>query len=347
MVAELSSGQGIRFRKREHLDIFLDSDVSSRELSNGFDEYEFIHQGLPEINLSAVDTRVQLFGRSLAAPILISPMVGGIEEAIGINRNLARSAQALGLAMGVGSQRCGIDDPETTSTYYVRDIAPDILLFANLGAIQLNNGYSVAQCRQAVDMIGADCLVLHLNPLQEALQASGNTNFVNLLSKIEEVCRLMPVPVIVKEVGFGISEPVAAKLLSAGVSGIDVAGAGGTSFSRIERLRANRFTQSLDDPFITWGIRTADSLNMVMRSAPGIPVIASGGIRTGVDIAKAIALGADAVGIGGPLLKTAAVSTQDVIEYLNDIIEQLRIAMFCIGASTVSQLKGSPLLKHR
>jgi isopentenyl-diphosphate Delta-isomerase len=346
-VAELSSGQGIQYRKREHLNIILDGDMSSVNYSNGFDEYEFVHQSLPEIDLNEVNTGIRLFDHCLAAPILISSMVGGIEDARSINRHLAEAAQTLGLAMGIGSQRCAIDKPETIPTYQVRDIAPDILLFANLGAIQLNNGYSIDQCREAVEMIGADCLILHLNPLQEALQPGGNTNFHGLLHKIEGVCRLMSVPVIVKEVGFGISESVAASLLNAGVAGIDIAGGGGTSFSRVEKLRTTGPASNGIYPFDTWGIRTAESLTMVRRVAPDLPVIASGGIRSGVDAVKAIALGANAAGIGGALLKAATVSAQEVIDLLKDIIEQLRIAMFCIGASKIEQLKGTSLLKHR
>jgi isopentenyl-diphosphate Delta-isomerase len=189
--------------------------------------------------------------------------------------------------------------------------------------------------------------MLHLNPLQEALQPGGNTNFRGLLRKIEDVCRLMQVPVIVKEVGFGISESVATSLFSAGVAGIDVAGGGGTSFSRVEKLRTTDPDSNEIDPFNTWGIRTAESLTMVRRVAPDLPVIASGGIRSGVDAAKAIALGANAAGIGGALLKAATISTQEVVDLLKDIIEQLRIAMFCIGASKIEQLKGTSLLKHR
>jgi isopentenyl-diphosphate Delta-isomerase len=346
-VTELSSRQNIQYRKKEHLNIVLDSDRSQENGVTGFEEFDFVHQALPEINLSEVETGIRLFGHKLAAPLIISSMVGGIEEAKSINRHLAEAAQISGLAMGVGSQRCAIDKPETSPTYQVRDIAPDILLFANLGAIQLNNGYSIDECRKAVEMIAADGLILHLNPLQEALQHEGNTNFRGLLSKIEKVCRAIPIPVIVKEVGFGISESVAVKLVEAGVAGIDVAGRGGTSFSKVERLRSTAIVTEEMTPFDTWGIRTVDSLTMARQAVPNLPVIASGGIRNGVEVAKAIALGADAVGIGGALLKAATVSTQEVVEYLNEIVKQLRTAMFCIGTMKVEQLKGSPYLKRR
>jgi len=272
-------------------------------------------------------------------------MVGGIDEALVLNRNLAVAAEELGLAMGVGSQRCGLDDPGSIVSYLVRDVAPDILLFANLGAVQLNYGYSVDHCRRAVDMIGADVLVLHLNPLQEALQPEGNADFEGLLGKIETVCRELEVPVVVKEVGFGISRDVAARLVDAGVAGIDVAGAGGTSFSCIEISRAAGADHN--DAFSEWGIATAESLKMVRLAAPNLPVIASGGIRTGVEVAKAIALGADAAGIGAPLLKSAANSASDVVQQLSGIVKDLRIAMFCTGCSTIDELKNTNLLVQR
>jgi len=342
----VKSAGDILARKKEHLNIALDRDIPSGNLTNGLDKFEFIHQGLPEIDLADVDISLLLFGRHLDAPLVISPMVGGIEEAAFINRNLAEAAQTLGLAMGVGSQRCAIDSPENAATFRVRDVAPDILLFANLGAIQLNNGYSVDHCRKAVEMIKADGLVLHINPLQEALQPGGNTNFAGLLSKIEAVCRALTVPLLIKEVGFGISEKTAARLADVGISGIDVAGAGGTSFSWIERLRShNPHLQT--DPFGDWGIPTAESILMVRRAAPGLPLIASGGIKNGVEAAKAIALGADAVGMGGVLLRLAAISAQDVVDFLTAVIHELRTAMFCIGAADLEQLKKTPYLRGR
>ena len=328
-------------RKREHLDIALTGDVSPGSISKGFDAYRFVHQALPEIDLSSVDTSTQLFGRVLKAPLLISPMVGGIEEAATINRNLAMAAQDLGLGMGVGSQRCALDDSESVSSYTVRDVAPDILLFANLGAVQLNHGYTVEHCRRAVDMIGADALMLHLNPLQEALQSEGNTDFAGLLKRIEAVCRRLEVPVIVKEIGFGISSEVASRLVAAGVRGIDVAGAGGTSFSRIETTREHG--QEAEDAFSSWGIPTAESVKMVRTAAPDITLIASGGVRTGVEVAKSIALGADAAGIGAPLLKPASISHSEVVDCIKGIIKDLRISMFCAGVGSIGRLKNCTL----
>lgn len=349
-MAELSdtTNQANRKRKEKHLHIVLNNDVEFKEVATGLEDYYFIHQALPEIDLASVDLSTRLFGKTLSAPLVVSSMVGGIAAARRINRNLARAAQAMNLAMGIGSQRCFIDSPETAATYQVRPVAPDILLLANLGAVQLNYGYGVAECRRAVAMLEADALILHLNPLQEALQLEGNTNFAGLLSKIEAVCRQLAVPVIVKEVGWGISEDVTRKLAAAGVIGIDVAGAGGTSWSEVERHRTNNeLTNNIATTFASWGIPTAESIGMVRRAAPQLALIASGGIRTGLDIAKAMALGADAAGIAAPLLKAANVSTKAVLFALQEIIEELRIAMFGIGATNLQELKNSPFLKRR
>jgi len=332
-------------RKEEHLRINLEEDVQFKSLTTGFENYFFIHQALPEIDFSAIDLSLTLFGKSLKAPLIISPMTGGTEAAKGINQNLAQAAQALGIALGVGSMRAATEEPQLIYTYQVRHVAPDILLFANLGAVQLNYGYGIEECLRAVEVIQADALMLHLNPLQEALQWNGNTDFTGLLPKIEELCRKLPIPVVVKEVGCGISEEVARKLASVGVAGIDVAGAGGTCWSEIEGYRSN--SKPLTAAFSSWGIPTAESIKMARRGAQGTIIIASGGIRTGVEAAKAIALGADAVGIAAPLLKVALISANQVIESLHIIIEQMMITMFCIGAATLKQLKDSPLLKRR
>jgi len=330
-------------RKQDHLNISLDYNVGGG-VSTGLEEYTFLHQALPEMDMAGIDLSTTLFGKKLAAPLVISPMVGGIDAAAGINRSLAEAAQALGLAMGVGSQRCMIDDPSLEYTFRVRDVAPGILLFANLGAVQMNYGYGVRECRRAVESIGADALVLHLNPLQEAFQPKGNTDFSGLLRKIEKVCRELPVPVIIKEVGSGISEKVARKLNEIGVAGIDVAGAGGTSWSRIEGIRAGERAAKLAADFNAWGIPTADSIQMVRKGAAGLPLIASGGIRNGLDVAKAIALGANAAGMALPLLRPATESAEAVVTALQEVIEVLKITMFCIGAADIPRLKDTPHL---
>jgi len=333
-------------RKRDHLHINLTQDVQFDTVSTGLNEYRFLHQALPEIDAGEIDLSVRLFGKALRAPLLLSSMTGGIRQAQRINRNLARAAQTLGIAMGVGSQRAAIDNPKVAYTYLVRDVAPDILLFANLGAVQLNYGYGPEECKRAVEMIEADALMLHLNPLHEALQPEGQTNFSGLLRKIEQVCRKLPVPVVVKEVGWGISETVAKKLSGAGVAGLDVAGAGGTSWGKVERHRTNNGNRNrIADSFASWGIPTAQSIQTAQHGAPGLTLIASGGLRTGMDVAKAIALGADIAGIAAPLLRAANVSDEAVIESMAEIIKGLRITMFCIGASNISELKGSPFLE--
>ncbi len=332
-------------RKADHLRINLEEDVRSA-LSTGFERYRFVHQALPEMDLAQVDTRVRIFGRELQAPVLISSMTGGTAEAAVINRRLAAAAQRVGVAMGVGSQRAALEHPQLAPTFQVREVAPDILLLANLGAVQLNYGYTADHCRRAVEMIEADALILHLNPLQEALQPEGDTNFAGLLRKIEAVCRALEVPVVVKEVGWGISARAARLLAEAGVAAIDVAGAGGTSWSQVEMHRAASPRQRrLAAAFAGWGIPTAASLRMVRAAVPEMPVFASGGLRTGIDLAKAIALGATLGGLAGALLPAAAASAQAATETLQDLIHELRVTMFAAGAADLHALRHTPLVQ--
>ena len=335
-------------RKADHIRINLEEDVRSG-LTTGLERYHFIHQALPELDLAAVDTRVQWFGKTLAAPFLISSMTGGTEAAREINRTLAAAAQSAGIAMGLGSQRAAIENPELARTFQVRDVAPDLLLFANLGAVQLNYGYGVDQCRRAVDMLGADALILHLNAVQEAVQPEGDSNFSGLLKKIEAVCRVLRpegVPVIGKEVGWGMSEQAARQLASAGVAAIDVAGAGGTSWSQVEMHRAKTESQKrVAAAFMEWGIPTADAIQNVRRVTPHLPVIASGGLRDGVEAAKCIALGASLCGMASPFLKAAAVSLEATTEVIAELERELRIAMFAAGAGNIAQLQSTPLQK--
>jgi len=331
-------------RKSDHIRINLEEDVNSEGVSAGFVHYRLTHCALPDLNLEDVDTASTLMGNRLAAPLLISSMTGGTPEARAINQRLAEAAQAAGLGMGVGSQRAAIEDPSLADTYRVRHVAPDVFLLANLGAIQLNYSYGIDECRRAVEMIEADALILHLNPLQEALQPEGDTRFAGLLPKIEAVCRALEVPVVVKEVGWGMSETVARQLAESGVAAIDVAGAGGSSWSQVEMHRAKDERQrQVAAAFSEWGIPTAESLIMARQGAPNLPVIASGGIRDGIQIAKAIALGASACGMAGPLLGAATKSTAAVIELITVLVTQLRVAMFAAGIIDIQALQRTPI----
>lgn len=327
-------------RKADHIRINLEEDVQFPRLTTGLERYRLVHQALPELDLEAVDTRVEVWGKTLRVPLLISSMTGGTARAEEINRNLAIGAQARGIAMGLGSQRTGLEVAETADTFRVRREAPDILLFANLGAVQLNKGYTVDHCRRAVEMIEADALILHLNPLQEVLQADGDWHWAGLLKKIEHVCRYLEVPVVVKEVGWGISGRLAKWLAEAGVAAIDVAGAGGTSWSEVEYHRApTERLKRLARSFADWGIPTAESLIAVGEAAPHVLRFASGGLRNGIDVAKCLALGATLGGLASPFLKAAAQSAEAVIETIDFLADELRIAMFCAGAGNVAALR--------
>ncbi len=326
-------------RKNDHIRINLEEDVRSG-LTTGLERYRLTHEALPEISLADVDLGLLLFGKRLQAPLLISSMTGGTPEAALLNRRLAEAAQETGIAMGLGSQRAAIEHPELAGTFSVaREAAPDALLFANLGAVQLVHGYGLEECRRAVEMIEADALILHLNPLQEAVQHGGDTDFRGLAEAIAGVCAALETPVIVKEVGWGISERTARLLAEAGVSAIDVAGAGGTSWSQVEMHRApDAFTRSLAAAFADWGIPTAESIRNVRRAAPQVPVFASGGLRNGVEVAKALALGATMGGMAGFFLRAAAKSTEAVVEAIRLVEAQLRVAMFAAGARTPAEL---------
>jgi isopentenyl-diphosphate delta-isomerase len=333
-------------RKKDHIQICLNKDVQFDQFSAGFEAYHFYHQALPEINLNDIDLSIKLFGKTLKAPVFVSSMTGGLEQGKEINRNLAKACQSLGLAMGMGSQRIIFEMPESLESFKVRDIAPDILLFGNIGAVQLNYGFSEKELIRAVELIGGDALFLHLNPLQEAIQPEGDTDFSGLLNKISAVIKKLPFPVFIKETGCGISGELAEKLALTGISGIDVSGGGGTSWALIEAYRAkNPIQAKIGETFRNWGIPTAESLLAVKEYAPGKTVFASGGIRTGIDIAKAIVLGADAVGIAHPLLEPATKSVEAVEEKLSQYIEELKITMFCLGVKSIEELKKTNLLK--
>jgi isopentenyl-diphosphate delta-isomerase len=332
-------------RKADHIRINLEEDVFFKQLTSGLEKYFFMHQAVPEINLADVDTSLELFGKQLQRPLLISSMTGGTAEARQINRTLAEAAQITGMAMGLGSMRAAVEDARLINTYQVREVAPDILLFANLGAVQLNYGYGLEQCQRVVDMIEADALILHFNSLQEAVQPEGDGNFAGLLGKIEAVCRQLPVPVIAKEVGWGFSEQAARQLAEAGIAAIDVAGAGGTSWSQVEMYRApTKRHARVAGAFVDWGIPTAVSLQYCRRAAPNLPIFASGGINNGIDAAKCIALGASLVGLAGHFLRAAdKEGVAGVIELAETLTDELRIAMFGSGTANLKALAQTPL----
>jgi len=333
-------------RKADHIRICLEEDVQFRQTTNGLERYHFDHCCLPEIDRSEIDISTTFFGKLMNAPLLISSMTGGTQEAKTINTRLAKVAQHYRLAMGVGSQRVAVENPEVSDTFAVRKYAPDILLFANLGAIQLNYDYGLDECLRVVDSLEADALILHLNPLQECIQPNGDTNFRGVLDKIENLCKKLPVPVIVKEVGNGISAKMAHKLISAGVAAIDVAGAGGTSWALVESERADNILQRrLGRTFADWGVPTADCITGIRQIAPNLPLIASGGLRHGVDVAKAIALGADIAGLAMPFLQAATSSEATLYDLAKVLIAEISTVLFCTGNATLEQLKHSDSLQ--
>ena len=326
-------------RKAEHIRICLESDVQFQQ-GSGFDRYQFTHNCLPELDYQNIDLTTKLLGKQLGAPILVSSMTGGTTQAKEINYRLAEVAQEYKLAMGVGSQRVAIEQPQVADTFQVRQIAPDILLLANLGAVQLNYKYGIDECWRAVELLGADALILHLNPLQECIQPQGDTNFKGLLDRIATVCARLPVPVIIKEVGNGISASTAQQLIAAGVSGIDVAGAGGTSWAKVESERAQTVLQRrLGETFADWGIPTTTCITAIRQIAPTLPLIASGGVRNGLDIAKAIALGADVAGLALPFLQAADSSTAAVAELVQILMAEIQTVLFCTGNASLSALQ--------
>lgn len=333
--AELETGELLsRDRKAEHIRLALDETLQLR--GHFFDAYAFEHVALPDIDLAEVDVSVEFLGRRLDAPLLISCMTGGTDEAGRINRNLAAAAESAGVAVGVGSQRKAIEDPRQEDTFRVREVAPTAPLLANLGAVQLNYGFDIEECRAAVDMIDADALVFHLNVLQEAIQPEGQTNFKGLLPRIGAMTEELAVPVIAKEVGCGISAATAAALAAEGVRIVDVAGLGGTSWARIEARRADDV--EIGEMFADWGIPTPESIRQV-AGVEGVTVIGSGGLRSGIDAAKAVALGADLVGMAYPFLRPATESADAVAAKIARIVRELKIVMLCVGARTLEELK--------
>jgi isopentenyl-diphosphate Delta-isomerase len=337
----------IETRKADHLRLCIEEDVQFHETTSGLERYRFTHCCLPELDRTDIDLTSIFLGKKLAAPLLISSMTGGTELAQTINYRLADVAQQYKIAMGVGSQRIALENPELAATFAVRRRAPDILLFANIGAVQLNYNYGLEQCQKIIDILEADALILHLNPLQECIQTEGDTNFKGLLDKIAKLCDGLGIPVIAKEVGNGISGKMAKKLLAAGVAAIDVAGAGGTSWAKIEGERAkDPLGRRLGATFSDWGLPTAECIVAARKAASDVPLIASGGLQNGLDAAKALALGADMAGLARLFLQAAAESESALNLLVEVLIAEIATVMFCTGCANLYELKNSGVLER-
>ncbi len=323
-------------RKRRHLDVCLHGPVGFETRTTGFERYDLPYAALPESDLAAVDLRTVFLGKRLQAPLLVGAMTGGAVRASTINRNLALAAERLGIGMMLGSQRVMLEHPEQRASFEVRDVAPDVLLVGNLGAAQLVAGYGLREARRAVSEVGADALAFHVNPLQEALQAGGDVDWRGVRRRLAEVVPEVGVPVVLKEVGHGLSGATARSVAGIGFAALDVAGAGGTSWARVEDLV--RYGEIRHPHLVEWGIPTAEALCEVRAALPGTPLVASGGIRTGTDVAKAIALGASVAAIARPLLAPALISADAVEEVLVRVIDELRVALHLTGAATLAAL---------
>jgi isopentenyl-diphosphate delta-isomerase len=334
-------------RKIEHIRISLNRNVQARNVTTGLEDIHFVHKALPEVDKSKMNLSTTVFNHKFAAPVIVGAITGGAQEATRINATIAEAVETLGLAMGVGSQRAAIEDRRLGKTFSVaRKKAPTAFLIANIGGVQLVNGYGLKEAEKAVRMIQADAIAIHLNSLQEAAQPEGQTNFQGVLGKISELAAALDKPVIAKETGAGIAAEEAEKLENAGAKGIDVSGAGGTSFAAVEYYRArkrNSFQRRLGDVFWDWGIPTATSIIEVSQSV-NIPVIASGGIRDGVDIAKALALGASLTSLSQPILQVADKGVKETVDALSVLIEELRNVMFLVGAGSIQDLRRTPLV---
>lgn len=330
-------------RKARHIEACLRGDVEYARRTTGFERLDLPYRALPESDLAAVDTRTTFLGRRLRAPLLIGAMTGGADLAGIVNARLAEAAQRVGVGMMLGSQRAMLERPETRSSFQVRGRAPDILLLGNLGVAQLRRGYGAERLREAIELVGADGIALHANPLQEALQPGGDGDFAGLVQRLGEVVPEVGAPVVLKEVGHGISGAVAGSVAGVGFAAIDVAGAGGTSWAKVEDVVRHGSVRHPD--LGEWGIPTVQALREVRSALPDVPLVASGGIRSGVDVAKALALGASVAAVARPLLACALDGTEAVVALLERYVFELRVAMHCTGARTVSALRGAVLIE--
>lgn len=330
-------------RKVEHIDI-LNRDPGTDRNAAAFDAIQLTHRALPELNLDEVDPAVTFLGKKLSFPLLISSMTGGDDDLIRtVNRNLALAAEHCRIAMGVGSQRVMFTHPEARSSFALREFAPTALLFGNIGAVQLNKGFGIRECREAVEVLEADALYLHLNPLQEAVQPEGDTCFKGLAAKIGQIASELPVPVMVKEIGSGLSVSDAMLLQASGIRILDVAGRGGTSWARIEHHRHDDPGNDLGLLFQDWGIPTPAALQALapLAESGNLTLIASGGIRNALDMVKSVILGASLAGMAKPFIAPAMESPEAVIAKIESLRTAFRTAMFLLGTPTLAQLRGN------
>ena len=334
---------GMTARKRRHIDVCLDDRVAYSGVTTGLEGYRLPYNALTQTSLRHIDLSTQFLGASLRAPILIGAMTGGAELSGTINKNLAAAAQRLGLGMMLGSQRIMLDSAlgeQAAASFTVRDVAPDVLLFGNIGLSQLTAA-AVSDISNALKRVEADVLAVHTNPLQEAVQHDGDNDFFGSMDRLRDVAGALEYPVLLKEVGHGIGAAAVAELMGPSgppsVAAIDVAGAGGTSWSRVEQLV--RYGELRYPDLADWGIPTARAVVEVREALPTIPLVASGGIRTGMDAAKALALGADVVAVARPLLSAAIESSDAVIDWLQRFIDELRICLHGAGAASLSALR--------
>ncbi|CEI82422.1 isopentenyl-diphosphate delta-isomerase [Oceanobacillus oncorhynchi subsp. incaldanensis] len=334
--------KGINQRKTEHIRLCLEGDVEGVNKSTGLEGIHFLHNALPEIDFADISLRTSFLGKALQAPFLVSSMTGGSELATTINQNLARAAEQKGWALAIGSTRAFLESEQHKDSFLIRRQAPTVPLIVNIGAVQLNYGYGAEECQRIIDKTEADSIVLHLNSLQEAVQDGGDLNFKDLLPKIEQVCKQVEAPVGVKEVGFGIDGEAAKRLYDAGISYIDVAGAGGTSWSQVEKLRSkDPLKRAAAEAFNNWGNPTKDCLVTVRSELPEAPLVASGGMKTGVDAAKAITIGADIIGYARHLLQAATESAEAVVQTMDQLELELKMTMFGVGAADLNELKNT------
>jgi isopentenyl-diphosphate Delta-isomerase len=335
----------IKRRKREGIEIPLNENIQGRTASTYLEYVKLLHNALPEINYDQIDLSIEFLNRSFSAPLIIDSMTGGTDEAFVINKRLGLIAERYGLGMGLGSQRAGLKSDKLVESYSIaRKVAPNAFLIANIGGAQLSDGLSNSDILKIIKMIDANALAIHLNPLQELIQPEGEPRFKGILKKISNLVNEVEIPIIVKEVGSGISADVAIKLEKSGINSINVAGAGGTSWAGIEKIRADQHNEylksQLGELFWDWGIPTALSILLVSNSVK-IPVIASGGLRNGLEIAKCLILGANVCAMAFPFLKRASKSEEELEKFTQLILSEIRATMFLLGAKDVHSLKNT------